>query len=135
ARRGCKMSVTPPTFSAFCGEKTLLRLGKIVKQVNAFNIQNLRPYRHLYNYVRAIFTVTVRAFAVFAALGLMLGVVAEVQQCIQTFVRFEPHVTAASPGAARRPAARHKFFTPKSSDAVAAVTGFDLYFCTVDKHK
>jgi hypothetical protein len=129
------MSVAPSALTTLCCEKTLVWLSEIKKQLTAFGVQNLRSNRNSYNYVLAILTVPVRTFAVFAAFSFVLRVVTQVEQCIQSLIGFEPNVTAAPAVAARRPAARHKFFTPKSRDAIAAVTGLDLYFCTIDKHK
>jgi len=69
-----------------------------------------------------------------AAVGLVLRVVSEVEQRVQSFVRFEPHVAADTAVAARRAAAGDEFFAPERRDAVAAVSSFYLDFCAVYKH-
>jgi hypothetical protein len=66
--------------------------------------------------------------------GSVFGIVTQMQKCVITLVRFEPDIAPAPAITARRPAARDKFFPPKSRHSISAVTGFDSDFYLVNKH-
>jgi hypothetical protein len=88
----------------------------------------------LHGRIRAVLPVPVRAFSVSPALGFVNRVITQMQQRIQAFGCFNPHIAAAPAVAARRSAARDKFFAPKSRYAVSAVSGFDSDFRSINKH-
>src|SRR5258708_36116424 len=70
-----------------------------------------------------------------AAFGLVLGVVAKVQERIESLGRLHPDAAANTAVTARRPAARNEFFPPKGGHAVAAIARLypDLY--SVEEHE
>lgn len=81
-RSGRKVRVSPTAFAALCRHITLTRLGEIEKQFISLRIKNLRADRYLDDSVFAVLAITVRTFAVTAAFGFVLRVVAKVQQSI-----------------------------------------------------
>ncbi len=70
-----------------------------------------------------------------AALGLVLGVVAEMDQRIVALRGFHDDVAAPAAVAARGTAARNELLSPEGHATIAAVTGFDANFCFIDKHR
>jgi hypothetical protein len=64
----------------------------------------------------------------------MLGIVSKMEKSVQAFARFEPHVAANASVAAGRPATRDEFLSSKRGNAISTVAGFNLNFCTVNKH-
>ena len=71
----------------------------------------------------------------FAALRLVLGVVAEMNQRVVALARLHDDVAAASAVAARGAPARHKLLAPEGHAAVAAVAGLHADFGFIDKHR
>src|SRR5688572_23190083 len=102
SRRRGKMLISPTAFAALCCQKSLTGFGKIKKQISRFGVKNLRSNRNFDGYVLTIFAVTIRAFTVATAFGAVFGIVAQMQECIVTFVRFKPNVAATPAVAARR---------------------------------
>lgn len=129
------MSVSPTALPAFSGEVSLSGFGEIEKQLVRFRIVDLGTDRNLHNVIVAVFTESIGAFAVMAALGLVLRIVSEMKERVETLGRFKPYRTTNAAVAAGRAASRNKFFTAKRGDAVAAVTGLYPYFYSVKKHR
>src|SRR5205823_1174556 len=98
------------------------------------HVEDLRTRGHAHLRVRAFTARTVRAFAVAAALRVVLRVVAQVQERVERIVCDQPHVAAAPALAARRSAARHEFLAPKGRHAVAAVPAPHTYSDAIKKH-
>jgi hypothetical protein len=69
-----------------------------------------------------------------SALRLVLGIEAEVHQCIVALARFHHDIAAASAVSTGGAAARHKFLTAKSHAPITTVTGFYPDSCFIDKH-
>ena len=76
----------------------------------------------------------VAAFAVPAALGLVFGIEAEMEQRVVVLARDHDDVAAAAAVAAARAAARDELLPPEREAAVAAVAGFHGNSDFVDKH-
>src|SRR5271165_2660664 len=109
-------------------------MAKIVHEFAGFVIVNGGADGDLENDVRALATRAIRAFAVFSALGFVLWVVAEMDERIVALARLHDDVAAAAAVAAGGSAAGHEFFAAKGHASVAAVAGFYLDLCFVDKH-
>ena len=129
------MRIAPTAFAAFGCKITLARCGEIKEQLVALGIENLRPDRNPDNRVLTVLSKSVRALAMPAAFGLMLGVVAKVQQRVESLGRLHPDAAADTAVAARRTASRNEFFAAKCRHAIATVAGFYPYFYAVQKHK
>jgi hypothetical protein len=71
------MLISPTAFAAFRRTVTLSDFGKIKQQFFRFRIENLRSDRNLNNYIRAVLAMSVRAFAVPAAVGFVFRVVTQ----------------------------------------------------------
>ena len=69
-----------------------------------------------------------------SALGLVLGVEAEVNQGVVPFARLHDDVAATATIAARGAAARNKFFPPEGDTAIAAIPRLHPNFCLIDEH-
>jgi hypothetical protein len=128
------MGVSPTAFAAPSRKKTLAGFCEVEKQFLILGIYDLRPDRHPHNRVLTGFPMSVRPLAMLAALGLMLGIVPKVEECVQTLVRLEPDAASDAAIAAGRAAPRDEFLAAERSDAVSAVPGLDPYFGSVDKH-
>jgi hypothetical protein len=76
----------------------------------------------------------VGAHAVLAALALVFGVVAEVDEGVVALRAFHDNVAAAAAVAARGTAAGDELLAAEGHAAVAAVAGFDANFCFIDEH-
>ena len=70
-----------------------------------------------------------------AALSLVLGVVAEVDQRVMALRGYHDDVAATAAVAARWSASRDEFFAPKGHATVAAVAGLDTNFRFIDEHR
>src|SRR5258706_6182647 len=128
------MRVAPSAFAAFRGEITLARIGEVEEKLIRLRIEHLRAHRHPDDRVLAVFARSVRALAVTAALGFVLGVVAKMKKRVQSLGGFHPHAAADTAVTARRAAARDEFLTPESRDAVTAVAGLYPDFYAVEEH-
>jgi len=71
---------------------------------------------------------------VLAALRLVLGVIAKMNERVVALARLHQHVAATAAVAARGPAAGHELLAAEGHAAVAAVAGFDANFGFVNKH-
>lgn len=69
-----------------------------------------------------------------AALGLVLGVVTEVEQRVMALGRFHNNVATAATIAARGTASRNKLFAAEGHAAITTVTGFYADFRFINKH-
>ncbi len=70
----------------------------------------------------------------FAALALVLGVVAEVNKGVVALGGDHDDVAATASVAAGRTAAGNELFPAEGHAAVAAVAGFDANSCFIDEH-
>ncbi len=87
-------------------------------------IQYLGTDRHWHDQVFALFAAAVAAHAVFAALGLEMLAVAEVDQGIEGRDRLEDNMATTPAITTGRTAARDIFLTPERDGAVATIAGF-----------
>jgi hypothetical protein len=70
-----------------------------------------------------------------AALGVVFGIEAEVDERVVTLAGFHDDVATAPAVSAGWSAPRHKFLTAKGHAAIPAVSGFYANFGFVDEHK
>jgi len=77
----------------------------------------------------------VGAHAVLAALALVFGVIAEVDEGVVALRAFHDDVAAAPAVAPGGTAAGHELLAPEGHAAVATVAGFDSNFCFIDEHR
>src|SRR4051812_11953404 len=89
---------------------------------------------NLQNDVVASLPGAVRAFAVAAALRIVLGIEAEVDQRVVRLARFHDDVAAAPAIAAARSTARNELLPAEGNAAVAAVAGLDADFRFINEH-
>jgi hypothetical protein len=132
--RSRKPGVSLPSATAF-GDHESLPVFRNVDQLSAHvRIKNYGADRHGQFDIVTCTTRAVTSLAVTTALGRMLRIKAEVQQCVVVRVPDDHDVTARAAVATARAASGDVFFTPKGQAAIAAVPGFysDSYF--VDKH-
>ena len=70
----------------------------------------------------------------FAALRLVLGVVAEMDQRVVALRADHEDIAATAAVAARGTAAGNEFFAPEGHAAIAAVASLDANFCFINEH-
>src|SRR5277367_1037681 len=128
------MLVAAPASAALGGDDSLVGMAKIVDEFSGLVVVEHGAYWHLQSDVLTLAATAVGAFAVFSALGLVLRVIAEMDERIVTFARLHDDVAAAAAVAAGGAAAGHEFFAAKGHTSVAAVAGFYFDLCFIDKH-
>src|SRR5580704_3165111 len=127
--RRCKMLITAPTAAAFGHHERFTGQREIVHQLARLGIENRRPNRHLENGRLTVAPSAVRAFAMAAALRLVLRVIAKMDQRVVLLAGLHDHIAATAAIATRRTPARNKLLTPKRDATVAAIAGFDQNSC------
>src|SRR5271170_3053659 len=128
------MLVPATTAAALGGDNTLVWLAEIVYQFAGLVVVDRGAHRHLQNDVCTLAPRAVGAFPMLSALGLVLRVVAEMDQRIVPLAGLHNYVAAASAIASRRPSSGHKFFPAKGHAPIATVAGLHLDSCFIDKH-
>src|SRR5690606_26329278 len=99
-------------------------------------LENLRADRHLDDEIAAVGAGAVRAFSRSAVFGLVMLLVAEIDQRIEVIRRFREHMAAAPAVASVRAAEFDEFLAPKGKAAGAAGAAFDIDFGAIEKfHK
>src|SRR5687768_1909869 len=97
-------------------------------------IYDYRSDRRLQGNIFTPRSVTLAAFSVTPASGSMFRIIAEMQQSVHAFGRFNINRPSIATITARRSAARHELLATKRRYAIAAVSAFDMYFRAVNKH-
>src|ERR1700737_1741520 len=98
-------------------------------------IKYSRAYRNEQHHVFAGLPAAIGAFAVTAAVGFELTVIAVTQQRVVINVGFQINTRAMAAVTAGRAAARNIFFAAKRHAAVAAVASLYEYFCFISEHE
>src|SRR5438046_4316240 len=135
SRRGREMRITPPAFAAFCSEKSLRCVCEIMQQLAARGVENLCSNGNFHDLIMAVAAVPIGSFAMAASFGVVFGIVSQMKQRVEAFVRFQPDIAAFAAVATRRPASRDKLLPPKGRDAVPAIAGLHADLYAVDKHQ
>ncbi len=112
----------------------LVGLLEVVDELAGFRVEERGADGDLQGDVAAVEAGAVGAHAVLAALRLVLGVVAEMDEGVVALAGLHDDVAATAAVAARGPAAGHELFAAEGHAAVAAVAGFDANFGFVDEH-
>ncbi len=131
---GGKVLVAAPTTAAVGNHDALIRLAEVVDQLAGLFAPHGGADRHLEHDVLALAAGTVGAFAMPAALGLVLRVVPEVNQGVVPLARLHNDVAAATAVAAGRAALGNELFPAEGHAAITAVTGFYSNSGFIDKH-
>ena len=131
---GGEVLVAASAASAFGDDDALVGLCEVVDQLAGVLVVEGGADRDLQDDGVAVEAGAVGAHAVLAALGLVLGVVAEVDQGVVALGADHDDVAAAAAVAAGGTAAGHELLAPEGHAAVAAVAGFDANFCFIDEH-
>src|ERR1700757_1372335 len=108
---------------------------EIVHQLTRKLVVDHRAHRNFEHDVLALAARLVRAFAVASALGLVLGIEAEMDQRVVALAGFHDDVAAAPAVAAGGAAARDELLAAKGHAAIAAVTGLYPNFGFIDEHR
>ena len=131
---GGEVLVAAAAAPALGDDDLLVGLLEVVNQLAGFLVVKRRADRDLQNDGVAVEAGAVGAQAVFAALRLVLRVIAEVNQCVVALRADHNDVAATAAVAARGPAAGNELLAPEGHAAVAAVAGLDANFCFIDEH-
>src|SRR5215510_8844363 len=90
--RSCEVRIAESAASATRGAPARAVLIQIENQLVRVRIENLCSYRHSHNNISAVAASAIAAFAVQTAPGNVLGVVTEMEQCVQRRVGNDPNV-------------------------------------------
>ena len=107
---------------------------QVEQQIIRARIKDLSSDGHAHDCVSSFAAGSVAAFAVQAAAGDVLGVVAQVQERVHRLVGDDPDIATAPAIAPRRAAARHKLFPAKGSHTVTAVAAADANLGAINEH-
>ena len=110
-------------------------LGEVGQDAVGLDVRRRGPDGHLQGDVAGILAGHVPAGAVDAAQGLIVPLVAEVEEGGQVGVGLQVHVASLAAVAAVGAAARHILFLAEGDGAVAAVARFYVYDYFVYEHK
>src|ERR1051326_2177636 len=133
--RSRESGVAAASASTVSHHEAIAGLGEIVQQVARRRVVHDGSDRSGHVHAFSVAAFPVAALAVTAALGLMLGVEAEMQQRVVMFAGNQDDVAAAASVAAAGPASRNILLAPERKTAVAAVSGFDRNGDVVDEHR
>ena len=133
--RGGKVLVPASAASALGDDDALVRLLEVVDQLAGFLVVKGCADRDLQDDGVAVQAGAVGAQAVFAALALVLRVIAEMDQRVVALRTDHDDIAATAAVAARGTAAGHELLAPEGHAAVAAVAGFDANFCFINEHE
>jgi hypothetical protein len=132
---GCgKVLVATAATAALGDDQPLVRLAEIVDQLAGLLVVKGCADGDLESDGVAVEAGAVGAHAVLAALRLVLGVIAEVDEGVMALRGLHDHVAATAAVAARRSAAGNELLAAEGHAAVAAVAGFDANFCFINEH-
>jgi hypothetical protein len=87
-----------------------------------------------YNHILSGSSGAIRSATLATDLSFVVFLVAEIQKCGHARGRFKQNVAAVTAVTTVRPAARDKFFAPKTACAVTTTAGFDMDMDFIDKH-
>ncbi len=132
--RSGETSIAASAASAARNHEPLIGGGELECLLAGLVVVDDRPDRNFQKYVAALASGLVGAFAVTSALGLVLGIEAEMHERVVALAGFHDDVAALAAIAAGGPAARDKLLPAECHAAVAAVAGLYLDFCFVDEH-
>ena len=131
---GGEVLVAAAAASALGDDQALVGLLEVVHQLAGFLVVKRGADRHLQHDRMAVLAGAVGTHAVLAALRLVLGVEAEVDERVVALRRLHDDVAAAAAVAAGGAAAGHKLLAPEGHAAVAAVAGLYADFGFIDEH-
>ena len=112
----------------------LVGLTEVVNQLSGLLVVEACTDRDLQNNRVAVQAGAIRAHAVFAALRLVLRVVAEMDEGIVALRASHYDIAATAAVSSTRTAAGNELLAPEGHAAVTAVAGFDANFCFIDEH-
>src|SRR5579872_4140517 len=122
SRRG-EVLIAPAASAAARDHERIARGCEIVEQFACRLVVDQRPDRNGQLDGMSLAAGLVAAFAVTAALGLVLGIKTEMEQRVVVVARFHDDVAAAAAVAAARTSPRNEFLATERETAVAAVAG------------
>ena len=132
---GGEVLIATAAAAAFGDDELLVGLLEVVDELAGFLVVKGCSDRDLQDDGFAVEAGAVGAQAMLAALGLVLGVIAEMDEGVVALGGDHDDVAATASVAAGGTAAGDKLFAPEGHAAVTAVAGFDLDFCFIDEHK
>jgi hypothetical protein len=126
--------VAASSAAGFGNDDALVGAGEVVNKLAAFSIVKLGADGDLESDIAPFASGAVGAHSVLAALALVFGVVAEVQEGVVALGRFHNDVAATSAVSAGRAAAGDEFFSTEGHASITSVTGFYANFRFVNEH-
>jgi len=131
---GGKVLVATTPTPAFGDDDAFVGFREVVNEFAGLEVVERGADRDLQDGRFAVQACAVGAHAVLPALGLVLGVVAEVNQCVVPLGGFHDDIAPAAAISARGSAARDELLAAKGHAAVTAVASLHTDFCLVDEH-
>ena len=131
---GSEAGIAASATAATSCEKALARGGEIVEFLASLGVVHYGPHRRQDIDRMAFVTGAITALAMAASLGFVLGIEAEVQQCVLVGAGDQENISAAAAIAAAGTAARDKLLAAKGHAAITTVACFYEDPDFVDKH-
>src|SRR5690606_17940418 len=129
-----EMLVAASAAPAFGGHPKLVWFYQVDKNFAVFSGHS-STLGHTYYYILSVTAGALVTASMVAALGNVLRARTHIQQRVDLGINLQINVAAAASIAAIRAATGHVFFTAEADATVAAVTGLDVYFYIIDKHR
>jgi hypothetical protein len=129
------MLIPPAAASTARDHEFLANDREIVDRLSGVLVVDNRSYRDREFDMLGIAALFVAAFAMAAAIGLMLGIEAEVQQRVVVGRSNHVYIASATAVAAAGTATGHELFTAERENAVAAVAGLHKDSNFINKHR
>jgi hypothetical protein len=133
-RGGGEVLIAAAAASAAGDDETLVGTGEVVDELAGIGVEEHGANGDFEDGVFAVMAGAVGTHAVLAALALVLGVVAEVDQGVVALAGFKDDAAAVTAITTGGSAAGNELFPAKGHAAITAVTGFDPNFGFIDKH-
>jgi hypothetical protein len=132
---GCgEVLIAAATASAARNDEALVGAGEVVDELAGIGVEEHGADRNFEDGVFGVAAGAVGAHAVFAALGFVLGIEAEIDEGVVALAGFEDNVTSVAAVATGGSAAGNELFAAKRHASITAVTGFYPNFGFIDKH-
>src|SRR5207245_1061565 len=132
---GGEARIAPAALAAARDHEPVAGFGEVVQQLSAFGVVDDSADRSGHFPRGAVTALPVTAFAMASALGLVLGVEAEMEKRVVVLAGGQNHVAAAAAVAPAWAPPRDILLTAESQAAVAAVAGFYVNLDFVDEQR
>ena len=129
------MYISSAAFAAFCCNKRLSVLCKVLHHSTACFVDNNSTHRHFNNQIFTCLTKTLLFHSVLSGFSFIFSLIFKIHKGSQVSVSLKYNISSLTAVTAVRSSLRHKRFPSECHGTVSAFSGFYHYFGSVYKHK